>query len=574
MRRWDARDVRFDFENDLDAVSAIQQAAEADGLPLVAIESWDDGDVDGLDWGCTVPLYYLRSGFGEARLVARHAVATRGRSITTSSAKRSDSALERLGRRAVIICSADLSHCLMPGAPSGYNPAGREFDAAYQDAIATWDVDWVLGRRARIPHPRRRGRHLADGDAHGRAQRASRLRPRVLSYEGPFGVGYMVAAIDVAESAAGDVETAAAGSAVDTATHEPQHPFVQLAKQTVESYVRADTFCWPRELSLEFEPALEGHPPCGVFVSIKKWGDLRGCIGTIEATQMNVGMEIVHNAVAACSRDPRFLPVTDGGARAPDVQRRRADGAGAHQPARTSSTPRATASSSNAAGGAACCCRTSRAWTASRSRCASRGRRRASATRSRCASTASKSSATPDTEQAHRTGVSGLPLLHSASLFAICYNCLAMDEKTLNTLEFDKVLARLARHASFSGGRELALALRPSTDYDEVLRNQRLTAEARRLREMQPRSGLGGVHDVRQLANKANLGGILEPSELLEVAGTLAAGRALKEAVLRLGGPPANKLPLLAEIAEPHHRAGGSRRRDLPLHHAAGGDRR
>ena len=66
---------------------------------------------------------------------------------------------------------------------------------------------------------------------------------------------------------------------------------------------------------------------------------------------------------------------------------------------------------------------------------------------------------------------------------------------------------------------------------------------------MQPRSGLGGVHDVRQLANKANLGGILESSELLDVAGTLAAGRALKEAVLRLGGPPADKLPLLAEIA-------------------------
>jgi len=124
-----------------------------------------------------------------------------------------------------------------------------------------------------------------------------------------------------------------------------------------------------------------------------------------------------------------------------------------------------------------------------------------------------------------------------------------MDEKALTTLEFDKVLARLARHASFSAGRELALALRPSTDYDEVVRNQRLTAEARRLREMQPRSGLGGVYDVRQLANKANLGGILDPSELLEAAGTLAAGRALKEAVLRLGGPPADKLPLLAEIA-------------------------
>ena len=93
----------------------------------------------------------------------------------------------------------------------------------------------------------------------------------------------------------------------------------------------------------------------------------------------------------------------------------------------------------------------------------------------------------------------------------------AMDQKTLNTLEFEKVLARLARHTSFSAGRELALSLRPSEDYDEVVRNQRLTAEARRLREMQPRAGLGGVHEVRQLANKANLGGVLGPSELLDV---------------------------------------------------------
>ena len=43
----------------------------------------------------------------------------------------------------------------MPGAPSGYNPAGREFDEAFQDAIATWDVDWVLDARARLPDPRR-----------------------------------------------------------------------------------------------------------------------------------------------------------------------------------------------------------------------------------------------------------------------------------------------------------------------------------------------------------------------------------------------------------------------------------
>jgi AmmeMemoRadiSam system protein A len=309
MRRWDAPGVCFDFENDLDAVRLIQQAAKAQGLPLVALDSWDDGAIDGLDWGCTVPLYYLRPGFGEARLVVV-APSYQGPRYHYKMGQSMGRALDASGRRVVIICSADLSHCLLPGAPGGYNPAGREFDEAFQDAVATWDVDWVLGAE-------REFRIRAAEDAISQtamlmgALSEHRLRPRVLSYEGPFGVGYMVAAIEVAQPGTDVDEDARVGSIVDGAARQPQHPFVQLAKQTVERYVRADSLSWPQQQSPEFEPAIEGQPPSGVFVSIKKWGDLRGCIGTIEATQMNVGMEIVHNAVAACSRDPRFLPVTE-----------------------------------------------------------------------------------------------------------------------------------------------------------------------------------------------------------------------------------------------------------------------
>jgi AmmeMemoRadiSam system protein A len=309
MRRWDAPDVRFDFENDLEAVRQIQEEAESASLPLIAVDRWDDGAVDGLDWGCTVPLYYLQPGLGEARLVTV-APSFAAPAYHYDVGKAIGRALARLGRRAAVICSADLSHCLMPGAPGGYNPAGREFDEAYQDAVATWDVDWMLGAE-------REYRIRAAEDAVSQtamlmgALSDCRLRPRVLSYEGPFGVGYLVAAIDVAEPESDDADRASESSAVDTAVHKPQHPFAQLAKETVESYVRTDAFSWPRQLAAEFEAATEGQPPTGVFVSIKKWGDLRGCIGTIEATQGSVGLEIVHNAVAACSRDPRFLPVRE-----------------------------------------------------------------------------------------------------------------------------------------------------------------------------------------------------------------------------------------------------------------------
>ncbi len=126
-----------------------------------------------------------------------------------------------------------------------------------------------------------------------------------------------------------------------------------------------------------------------------------------------------------------------------------------------------------------------------------------------------------------------------------------MKEHTLSILEFDKVLARLARHTSFSAGRSLALSLRPTSDHEEVVRRQRITAEARRLRQMQPGVGLGGVSDVRPQAHKAAIAGVLEPTEFLDVASTLHAAGSLRGAITRLdrSGAGRSGLPLLVEIA-------------------------
>lgn len=121
-----------------------------------------------------------------------------------------------------------------------------------------------------------------------------------------------------------------------------------------------------------------------------------------------------------------------------------------------------------------------------------------------------------------------------------------MDANALRTLEYPKILERLAKHASFSAGKELALGLQPSTDIREVVRRQRGTAEARRLQQLKPRTGLQGAHDVRQLAEKAERGGILQPEELLNIASTLACARELKSSISRLE----TELPLLAAIVD------------------------
>ncbi len=83
------------------------------------------------------------------------------------------------------------------------------------------------------------------------------------------------------------------------------HALVRLAKKTVESYVKAGRIPQVKELTPEMEER------AGVFVSIKKHGQLRGCIGTFAPTQANVAEEIVANAISSAVRDPRFLPVKE-----------------------------------------------------------------------------------------------------------------------------------------------------------------------------------------------------------------------------------------------------------------------
>src|SRR5690606_7601218 len=47
----------------------------------------------------------------------------------------------------------------------------------------------------------------------------------------------------------------------------------------------------------------------GVFVSLKKYGQLRGCIGTISPITDSIAQEIIRNAISAGVEDPRFPPV-------------------------------------------------------------------------------------------------------------------------------------------------------------------------------------------------------------------------------------------------------------------------
>ncbi len=81
--------------------------------------------------------------------------------------------------------------------------------------------------------------------------------------------------------------------------------YTKLAKDTIEHYLKSGkTMAVPEGLPKELLLA-----KAGVFVSLHRLGQLRGCIGTLQATTDSIAQEIMQNALSAALEDPRFKPL-------------------------------------------------------------------------------------------------------------------------------------------------------------------------------------------------------------------------------------------------------------------------
>ncbi len=96
-----------------------------------------------------------------------------------------------------------------------------------------------------------------------------------------------------------------------------------------------------------------------------------------------------------------------------------------------------------------------------------------------------------------------------------------MHEKSLLTLEYPKILAKVAREAAFSVSKDLVMALEPSPDLDEARRRLAHTTEASRLIDLHADAGVGGAHDIRASLARAARDGVLSPGDLVEVMETV-----------------------------------------------------
>ena len=148
-----------------------------------------------LDHGVLVPLYYPLAA-GVKKPVLPIAIAFQPLPKLFEFGKSLAKSAERMNRKVCLIASADMSHRLTEDAPSGYSPRGKEFDDKLVQLVKDYDVKGILNFDPELAEEAGQDSLWSIAILLG-ALEGKKVKHEVLSYEGPFGVGYMIAAFDV-----------------------------------------------------------------------------------------------------------------------------------------------------------------------------------------------------------------------------------------------------------------------------------------------------------------------------------------------------------------------------------------
>ncbi len=241
-----------------------------------------------LDHGAVVPFTFINEAIPPKNTIAAYRIlrvspAFLGDDMLVKMGRAIERAAANIGRKIVVIASGDLSHKLTVDGPYGYDKEGAIFDKEVTYVMKSGDLKGFCHIRKELAEAAAQCGLNGFIMLYG-ALKDYKVKPDFISYEGPFGVGYSVCAFSIEDL------------------------YVRTARKSLESYVK-DGKLLAVDLA-EYPHRMLSHK-AGAFVSIKKNGILRGCIGTIMPTEANVVEEIIHNAISAGIYDDRFKPVIE-----------------------------------------------------------------------------------------------------------------------------------------------------------------------------------------------------------------------------------------------------------------------
>ena len=298
--KFSAPEVSFSEINDVSLVEKIEELAKMDNFPAGRVKE------DELDHGVMVPLYFIRKYLSDFKVVV----------VGLSFLPLIDNykmgmiiskAVDALDRRAVFVASGDLSHKLQDYGPYGFVKEGPMYDEKIMNIMKNADFDKLINFDSVLMDKASECGHRSFLIMAGGLD-MKKVIPKMFSHQDITGVGYGICSYHVNGK---DNNRCFYQSYLDTLKKKIKKEekdssiYVKLARNTIIEYIKNHSVLEvPDNLPEELL-----NKQSGVFVSIHKFGSLRGCIGTFLPTTDNIASEIIRNAISAATNDYRFPPI-------------------------------------------------------------------------------------------------------------------------------------------------------------------------------------------------------------------------------------------------------------------------
>ena len=303
--RFGAPQVSFQIEYDKEFTDHLATLSEKTGILAGFLGEREPK----LDHGTMVPLYFIKEACGGSFSSRFVRIGLSGFAFEEhyKLGQLVQRTAKEIGKKIVFIASGDLSHRLKEEGPYGYKKEGPKYDEIVMEYASNKDFFSMLMMKEELCDLAGECGHrsfcMMAGVLDGIEVKATKL-----SYEGPFGVGYGIVSfhpIGLNEERKFLEKVVSEKKKRRMEKKNQEDFYVKLARKSLEEYVLTG-----RKIKV-----LEGieeellNKRAGCFVSLKKNGMLRGCIGTISPTKQTLAEEIIENAINAAVNDPRFEPV-------------------------------------------------------------------------------------------------------------------------------------------------------------------------------------------------------------------------------------------------------------------------
>ncbi len=307
FKAFGSQSAGYSYKNDRELLVEIAKRTTAAGIDFISVDhncALNNQLQVKLDHGVLVPTHYLAAELPYPVQLLAVSIGFLSNLELYFLGKMIQEAALALGRRVAVIASGDMSHRLKDDGPYDYHPQGGAYDLKMKGLLESKYVKVILN----IPSPllevagecAYRSIVIMLGTLDGLD-----FKSRIFSYEGPFGVGYLIAGFQPGQAAPSLWEELKqeAGQELEKRRRAESEP-VQWARMVVENYIAEGQIP-----DLPPELASLNQQKAGVFVSLKKNKQLRGCIGTISPVYGSLAQEIAANAISSATRDTRFFPV-------------------------------------------------------------------------------------------------------------------------------------------------------------------------------------------------------------------------------------------------------------------------